>query len=180
MRQGPNLPSLAPNSLYPTRDNGYLLIAANNDAIFQRLLNAMQQPELAKDPRFCSIRVRAEKPNMKALDAIISEWTSQYEAVELEKIIRAAEVPVSRVYTIADIFDDPHYRARNMLPVVPHPSLGEVAQVGVVPRLSATPGSIRHTGPELGADTISVLRDELRIDQQRLDAMLREGVVRDR
>lgn len=177
-RVGPNLPSMAPNSLYPTRDNNYLLIAANSNPTFERLLKVMERTELLADPRFCSIRVRGEKANMQALDAIVGEWTSLYDAVELEQMILAAEVPVSRVYTIADIFEDEHYRARGMIPDVPHPELGEVAQIGVVPRLSATPGKIRHTGPNLGADTVSVLRDELGIDDGSIEDMLRDGVVK--
>src|SRR5690606_260257 len=177
MRVGPNLPSMAPNSLYPTRDNNFLLIAANSNATFERLLKLMGRLELLQDPRFCSIRVRGEKPNMTDLDAIISAWTRQYDAVELEQMIIAVEVPVSRVYTIADIFDDPHYQARGMIAHVPHPQLASVAQVGIVPRLSATPGSIRFTGPDLGADTVSVLRDELGIDDKIIDDLLREGVI---
>ena len=178
MRVGPNLPSMAPNSLYPTRDANYLLIAANSNATFERLLKLMNRRELLQDPRFCSIRVRGEKPNMLALDAIISEWTQQYDAVELEQMIIDVEVPVSRVYTVADIFDDPHYQARSMIAQVAHPQLESVAQIGVVPRLSATPGTIRFTGPDLGADTISVLRDELGLQDEAIDSMLSAGVVR--
>jgi crotonobetainyl-CoA:carnitine CoA-transferase CaiB-like acyl-CoA transferase len=73
----------------------------------------------------------------------------------------SAEVPGSRVYTIADIYQDPHFAARHMLVQVPHPRIGHTTQVGVVPRLSATPGRIRHTGHDIGADTEAVLRDEL-------------------
>lgn len=178
MRVGPNLPSMAPNSLYPTRDANYLLIAANSNATFERLLKLMNRLELLQDPRFCSIRARGEKPNMLALDAIISDWTRQYDAVELEQMIIDVEVPVSRVYTVADIFDDPHYRARSMIAQVAHPQLESVAQIGVVPRLSSTPGTIRFTGPDLGADTISVLRDELGLQDEAIDNMLSAGVVR--
>jgi len=178
MRVGPNLPSMAPNSLYPTRDANYLLIAANSNATFERLLKLMNRLELLQDPRFCSIRARGEKPNMLALDAIISEWTRQYGAVELEQMIIGVEVPVSRVYTVADIFDDPHYQARGMIAQVAHPQLESVAQIGVVPRLSATPGTIRFTGPDLGADTISVLRDELGLQDEAIHSMLSAGVVR--
>jgi crotonobetainyl-CoA:carnitine CoA-transferase CaiB-like acyl-CoA transferase len=177
MRVGPNLPSMAPNSLYPTRDNNYLLIAANSNATFERLLKLMDRLDLLQDTRFCSIRARGQKPNMTDLDAIISTWTRQYDAVELEQMIIAVEVPVSRVYTIADIFDDPHYRARGMIANVPHPQLESVAQVGIVPRLSVTPGSIRFTGPDLGADTVSVLRDELGIDDKTIEDLLRDGVI---
>lgn len=159
-REGSNLPSMAPNSLYPTRDGGYVLIAANSNPTFDRLVRVMAQPELLTDPRFCSIRKRGEKPHMQALDAIIASWSSRFEATELEAMLQRAEVPSSRTYTIADIYEDPQFAARAMLQRVPHPVLGHTTQAGIMPRFSATPGRIRHTGPALGADT-DAIRQEL-------------------
>ena len=156
-REGPNLPRMAPNSLYPARDGGYVLIAANNNATFERLIRLMGREDLQKDERFSSIRARGEPVHARALDAQIAAWTSGIEGAELEAMLLAADVPSSRVYTIADIYADPHFAARQMLQQVPHPKLGHTTQVGVVPRLSATPGRIRHTGPALGADTQDVL-----------------------
>ena len=118
----------------------------------------MGQPQLLDDARFSSIRRRGEKANMKALDALIADWTRGLDATELEALLLRAEVPASRVYTVADIYQDEHFAARRMLQA--HPVLGHTTQVGVVPRLSATPGRIRHTGPELGADSTAV-RQEL-------------------
>ena len=157
-REGPNLPSMAPNSLYPTSDDGYVLLAANSNPTFERLLRVMQRTDLLQDPRFASIRSRGDKANMRALDAIIAQWSSQFTGPELEAILQAAEVPSARAYTIADIYQDAQFTQREMLQRVSHPSLGHTTQVGVVPRLSATPGRIRHTGPDLGADTVAVRR----------------------
>ncbi|WP_295529315.1 CoA transferase, partial [uncultured Pseudacidovorax sp.] len=159
-REGPNLPSMAPNSLYPVQGGGYVLIAANSNRTFERLVRLMGQPGLLDDPRFSTIRSRGEKPHMQALDALIAQWTASFDGAELEAMLQEAEVPASRIYTIADIFQDPQFAARAMLQQVPHPALGHTTQAGVVPRLSATPGRIRHTGPELGAHT-QALRDEL-------------------
>lgn len=156
-REGPNLPRMAPNSLYPSRDGGYVLIAANNNATFERLIRLMGRQDLQGDERFATIRARGEPAHARALDAQIAAWTSGMDGAELEAKLLAADVPSSRVYTIADIYDDPHFAARQMLQQVPHPRLGHTTQVGVVPRLSATPGRIRHTGPALGADTQAVL-----------------------
>ena len=178
MRQGPNLPSMAPNSLYPTRDGGYLLIAANSKPTYERLVAVMEQPELLTDPRYATIRKRGEKANMVALDATVAAWTAQHDGAELEHRLQAAGVPASRVLTVADIFADPHYQARDMLAQVAHPTLGHTTQIGVVPRLSATPGRIRHSGPELGADTAQVLRDELALTPQAIAALVEAGVVR--
>lgn len=158
-REGPNLPSMAPNSLYPTRDGGYVLIAANSNPTFERLVKVMAQPGLLTDERFASIRTRGQKSNMKALDAIIGEWTRQFDGEALEALLLQADVPAARAYTIADIYRDPQFAARDMLAQVPHPTLGHTTQVGIVPRLSATPGRIHRSGPDLGADTEAVKQE---------------------
>lgn len=157
-RVGPNLPTMAPNSLYPTADGGWMLIAANSNPTFERLAAAMGQPELLTDPRFADIRRRGEPDNMKAIDAIVAEWTRTFDTPALAALLQQAEVPSSPIYTIADIYADPHYAARDMLVKVPHPELGHTTQAGIVPKLSRTPGTIRHSGPEIGADTAEVLR----------------------
>lgn len=157
-RVGPNLPTMAPNSLYPTADGSWMLIAANSNPTFERLVNAMGQPQLLTDPRFADIRTRGQPDNMKAIDAIVAEWTRTLDTATLASVLQAAEVPSSPIYTIADIYADPHYAARDMLVKVPHPQLGHTTQAGIVPKLSGTPGAIRHTGPDIGADTAEVLR----------------------
>jgi crotonobetainyl-CoA:carnitine CoA-transferase CaiB-like acyl-CoA transferase len=158
-RVGPNLPTMAPNSLYPTADDSWILIAANSDAIYTRLVELMERPDLLEDSRFSSIKARGRPENMRALDGIIGEWTSGHVSTELERMLRQAEVPTSRIYTIADIYQDPHYAARQMIVKVPHPTLGHTMQAGVVPKLSRTPGSIRRTGPDTGAHTQQVLEE---------------------
>lgn len=156
-REGPNLPRMAPNSLYPTKDDSYILIAANSNPTCQRLMQAMGRLDLMQVPEFASIRARGEHANARALDQIIAEWTRQHLCTDLANILEAVGVPNTRVYTIADIYQDPHFLERNMLVKVPHPKIGHTTQMGVVPRLSRTPGSIRHTGHELGQDTTDVL-----------------------
>ncbi|MBK6558737.1 MAG: CoA transferase [Comamonadaceae bacterium] len=178
MREGANLPSMAPNSSYPTRDGGWVLIAANSQPTWRRLVAVMQQPALLTDPRFETIQARGKPEHMKAIDALIAEWTRGFDAAPLEELLREGEVPTTRVYTIADIYADPHFQARDMLQQVPHPVLGHTTQSGVVPRLSATPGGIRHTGPDLGADTRTVLTDELGLGAERIDELAAAGAVR--
>lgn len=168
MREGSNLPSMAPNSSYPTADSGWILIAANSQPTWRRLVALMQQRQLLSDPRFETIQARGRPENMRAIDEIVAAWTRQYEAKDLEEMLRQAEVPTSRVYTIRDIYADPHFRARDMLHQVPHPVLGHTIQSGVVPRLSDTPGRVRHTGPELGADAELVLKKALLLSDEKI------------
>lgn len=174
-RNGPNLPAFSPNSLYPTADGNYVLIAANNKATYERLVEVMQRPDLLTDPRFSTIRARGE--NMALLDGIIADWTRQYTGAKLEAMLVEAEVPVSRVFTMAEIFDDTHYRARQMLLDIAHPILGTTTQPGIVPKLSETPGAVRHAGGEPGAHTLEILRDELHYDEPRIQQLLESGVV---
>ncbi|MNV86989.1 Bile acid-CoA hydrolase [compost metagenome] len=115
---------------------------------------------------------------MQAVDAIVADWTRLRPGVEVEALLQQAGVPVSRVLTVEDIFADPHYRARDMIATVEHPQLGSTRQVGVVPKLSRSPGRIRHTGPALGGDSASVLASELGLEPQAIAALIASGIVR--
>lgn len=174
MRQGPNLPNVAPNSLYRTSD-GYVLIAANNDATFTRLAEALSQPGLVTDDKFCNVRLRGE--NAAELDAIVNEWTAQHTGADVERKLIEASVPVSRVFTIADVFEDPHFKAREMLLDVEHPTLGKIKQTGIVPKLSETPGSVRFCGPEVGADSAAVLAKELNYSAHEIQGLFDKSVI---
>ena len=177
-REGSNLPSMAPNSSYPTADGGFVLIAANSQPTWRRLVALMQRPELLTDPRFETIQARGRPENMKAIDRVIADWTRGFNGHTLEQMLRDAEVPTSRVYTIADIYADPHFAARQMLQQVPHPTLGHTTPMGVVPRLSRTPGAVHRSGPDLGADGADILRDELRLSPERQQNMIQSGAVK--
>ena len=176
-REGANLPSMAPNSLYPTRDGGWVLIAANSNPTWKRLVALMQQPELLTDPRFETIQQRGKPENMKAIDAIVGQWTRGFDTAPLEVLLREGEVPSSRVNTIADIYADPHFQARDMLLQVPHATLGHTTQSGIVPRLSATPGSVRHTGPDLGIDGANILKTELGLSPDAINQLVACGAL---
>jgi crotonobetainyl-CoA:carnitine CoA-transferase CaiB-like acyl-CoA transferase len=174
-RVGSNLPSTAPNSLYPTQDGSFVLIAANNDVIFKRLAQAMDQPELSTDERYATQRARAAR--VKEVNKIVEDWAAHYSAAEIETRLIAAEVPVSKVFTIEDIFHDPHFKQREMLVQVPHPEFGELTMMGVVPKLSDTPGKIRHAGHKVGQDTNEVLQKKLGLNEDELNDLLKQGVI---
>ena len=176
-REGPNLPSMAPNSSYPTRDGGWVLIAANSQPIWQRLVALMQKPELLTDVRFETIQARGRPEHMRALDALIADWSRGFDAAALVKMLQQAQVPATLVYTIADIFRDPHFQARQMLQQVPHPQLGHTVQAGVVPRLSATPGAIVRSGPDLGIDGADVLGSDLQLSPEQVQQLVQSGAV---
>ena len=176
-RAGPNLPGQVPNTLYPSADGGYVHIAATTQALFKRLIGVMGREDLIADARFATPRARGRNPDV--LDPIIAEWTSRHTAADLEKIlVEEADVPASRVFTMADIFADAHYRARGMLAEVADAELGSVRLAGPVPRMSATPGAIRWAGGRIGADTREILRAHAGLTDERIDALAAAGVVR--
>jgi crotonobetainyl-CoA:carnitine CoA-transferase CaiB-like acyl-CoA transferase len=125
--------------------------------VFRRIAAAIGEPQLADDPRFKTALARVD--NEDAIDDRITRWTSQHTCGEAEMKLHAAAVPAARIYTVADIFKDPHYAARGMLARVPDDDLGEVTLANVVPKLSETPGAIRHSGHRVGQDTRRVLME---------------------
>ncbi len=174
-RAGSHLPGNAPNSIYPTRDGSYVLITAASDAVFRRLARAMSREDMIEDPRFASGIARAE--NTAACDDIVSAWTASLDIAQVEQALDAAKVPAARIYTVADIFADPHYRARDMLVDVEDDVLGTVTLAGIVPKLGNTPGRIGWVGRDTGADTKDVLRDELELSEADIEALARAGII---
>jgi crotonobetainyl-CoA:carnitine CoA-transferase CaiB-like acyl-CoA transferase len=176
-RCGSRLPESTPNNLYPTGDGQFIHVTAMGDAVFRRLAEAMGQPALAHDARFATATARST--HVDEIDDLIAQWTNARPLAELEQVLEQAAVPAMRIFTIADIFADPHYRARGAIVRAPDPELGTVAMAEAVPRLSQTPGAVRHAGHRLGEDSRTVLRDWLGLDSAALDALQASRVILD-
>ena len=174
-RCGSRLPESTPNNLYPTADGQFIHVTAMGDAVFRRLTQAMRQPGLADDPRFSTGTVRSQ--HHADIDDIIARWTSGHPLAHLEPLLVDAAVPATRVFTIADIFGDSHYRARGAIVNAPHDDLGSVSMANVVPRLSGTPGRVRHAGRRVGQDTRRVLSELLGLAAGELDRLAATGVI---
>lgn len=174
-RSGPVLPNVAPSNLYQTKDHKYALIAANADNVFRRLMKAIGKEELTEDPRFATHHARGE--NMKDLDAIIEAWTCQRNCCDVLALMDEVGVPASSIYTIADIANDPHYRARDMLLTINDPELGDIKMQGIVPKLSATPGSVDWTGPRLGEHNDEIYKGLLGLSDQEIQELLKEKII---
>jgi formyl-CoA transferase len=172
-RTGAILPKIAPSNVYPTADDSFMVIGANQDTVFRRLAAAMGGA-LVDDPRFATHVARGE--NQDELDRLIAEWTVTIKSEELIETLRAAGVPVGRIYRAPDMLDDPHFLAREAIVRVPHPQLGDLAMQNVTPRLSATPGRVSWCGPELGEHNDEVFRD-LGLSDDELGALQSAGVV---
>jgi crotonobetainyl-CoA:carnitine CoA-transferase CaiB-like acyl-CoA transferase len=174
-RTGSRLPESTPNNLYATADGSFIHITAMGDAVFRRLAEAMGQPALADDPRFSAATARSQ--NHEDIDDLVGKWTATRDLAELERILERSAVPATRIFTIADIFGDPHYKARGSIAAAPDADFGTVAMANVVPRLSQTPGAVRHAGHRVGEDTREVLRTLLGLDEARIDTLEREAVI---
>ena len=175
MRAGSRLPGNAPNNLYPTGDRQYIHITAASDAVFRRIAGVIGEPALSADPRFRTAVARAE--NEDAIDDVITRWTLEHSCAAAEQKLHAAQVPAARIYTVADIFSDPHYAARGMLARVPDDDLGTVTMPNVVPTLSATPGAIRHSGHRVGQDTRRVLMELAGLTATDISALEAERII---
>jgi formyl-CoA transferase len=153
---GTRLPGVAPSNVFGSRDGQLVVIAANHDALFARLCQAMGRAELASDPRFATHRARYD--NQSALEAEIQAWAATYTAAEIDAALARASVVCGRVNSIAEVFADPHVRAREMLVSHEDPELGTFLGPGVVPKFSRTPGAVRWSGRwQAGCDNGDVL-----------------------
>jgi crotonobetainyl-CoA:carnitine CoA-transferase CaiB-like acyl-CoA transferase len=173
---GSRIGSAVPSNVYTTRDGKHLAVAANADNIFRRLCAAIGRPELADDERFASHWARFE--NVDELDAIIGSWVAERDAADADRVLNEAGVVCGPVYSVADIFADPHYQAREMLVSMRDELLGELVMPGVVPKLSKTPGELRHPGSwQLGAHNEEVYGSLLGLDGAQLADLAAAGVI---
>jgi crotonobetainyl-CoA:carnitine CoA-transferase CaiB-like acyl-CoA transferase len=164
----------APGNIYRTRDGKLASIAASTQSIFERLCNALGLPELVADPRYATNERRVE--NRDALDAIVARAIGTLDLEQLRAKLDAHEVGFSPIYDTADIFEDPHFRAREALVSVPDDQLGSVRMQNVVPRFSGTPARVRHAAPAQGAHNAEVFAS-LGIPPGRQEELRRKGVI---
>ncbi|MBC3242553.1 CoA transferase [Pseudomonas lurida] len=154
-RSGGALPGIAPSNTYLTADGAYVVIAGNSDPIYKRLMHTIGRADLAEAPEFAHNDGRAAKSGL--LDAAITHWTSSLSIDQVLSALEAAEVPAGRIYSVADIVNDPHYQARDMLLKAELPGGVSVKMPGIVPKLSQTPGGVNWQGPTLGQHTDEIL-----------------------
>ncbi|AOM87545.1 CaiB/BaiF CoA transferase family protein [Acinetobacter baumannii] len=155
-RSGGSLPGIAPSNTYRTKDNAFVVIAGNSDPIFKRLMHVIGREDLANRPEFEHNDGRAQQSDL--LDAAIESWSRQHSIDEVLQQLEKAEVPSGRIYSVADMVNDPHFNARDMLLSTELPDGQVVKMPGIVPKLSETPGQVKWRGPELGEHTESVLK----------------------
>jgi formyl-CoA transferase len=173
-RAGNALPGITPSNTYATRDGKFVIIGANNDAIFKRLMTTMGRSDLANDATLATNAGRV--PRTAELDRAIEDWTRTHDLDAVLAALDAADVPAGRVYDADDILRDTHYAARKMIEQWKLPDGKPMKIPGVVPKLSDTPGGTRWLGPSLGEHNDDVLGRLGYSDAERVE-LRRKGVI---
>jgi formyl-CoA transferase len=171
---GSALPGIAPSNAYLCKDGAYALIAGNGDSIFKRLMTVIDRADLGADATLADNTGRVLR--VAELDAAIGLWTAAHNVDEVLAALDAASVPAGKIYTVADIAADPHYQARGMIQQVQMDDGSTLAVPGIVPKLSRTPGSHRRNAPNVGQDTLAVLR-EVGLTPAQIQALYDRGIV---
>jgi succinyl-CoA---D-citramalate CoA-transferase len=173
---GTGLQGVAPSNIFKSSDDTWMVIAANADKVFRRLCEAMGQPELADDERFSTHLARGEHQN--ELEGIVAAWAGRHTAADIDRILNEAGVICGPIYTIADIFEDEHYRARDMLVRHEDPEFGEYVGPGIVPKFSETPGDVRWSATwEEGSHNREVYGGLLGLPDEELERLKEQGVL---
>lgn len=154
-RTGNVMPGITPSNTHTTRDGKHVIIGANGDAIFKRLMQVIGRGDLANDPQLVSNAGRDARA--AEIYAVIGQWVVTNDESEVLRMAAEAEVPASRIFSVADMFADPQFQARGMLEAALLPDGKPFHIPGVVPRLSETPGGTEWIGPSLGEHTSAVL-----------------------
>ncbi len=173
---GTGLKGVAPSNIFKSRDGKWVVIAANTDNVFRRLCEAMGQPELADDARFSTHLARGD--HQEELEGIVAEWAGRHDADEIDRVLNDAGVICGPIYTIADIFEDEHFREREMLVEHIDPEFGPFIGPGIVPKFSETPAEVRWSAPwEHGSHNREVYGNLLGLTDEELRELVEEGVL---
>ncbi|APU31229.1 formyl-CoA transferase [Ectopseudomonas alcaliphila JAB1] len=170
---GSALPGITPSNSYPCNDGSYVLIAGNGDSIYKRLMSLIGRDDLGNDPRLAQNDGRSQHAEL--IDGAIAEWTAQRSRDEVIEALKGARVPAGYPYTAADIVQDPHYLARQMIEQV-QTSVGPLKVPGVLPKLSRTPGRIGTGGPQLGEHSDDILAG-LGLSAEQVAGLRERGII---
>ena len=174
-RQGNANPGIAPAETFRTRDGQWLVINAGTDNVWRRLIRLMGREDLDRDPRFGSARARAT--HYAQVNPIVGEWVAAHDLDDLLGRLEREQVPATRINSIADVVADPHVRARGNVIETVLESGRRLLSIGVVPKLSESPGRVASPAPALGAHNEAVYRGLLGMDEAQYESLRRERII---
>ena len=173
-RTGSRSTNAAPRNAYKTKDGKWVCLSASTQKMTERLFRSIDRADLIDDPRY---RTNAERVKRAAeLDAIIGAFVAERTQAENVAFFEKEEVTIGPIYDIAQIVEDPHVLARELVADYPDTDMGAFPQHHVVPRLSGTPASIRAQAPQLGEHNRALLA-EIGIDDAAYEKLLAAGAV---
>lgn len=173
-RTGSSLPGIVPSNTYRCRDDRHVVIGANSDGLYQKLMRAIGRPDLADDPRMTHNDGRAR--HAKELDGAIEAWTTRHDQPHVLQALVDADIPSGPINSAADLFDDPHVQARGMLEPITLPDGSTLKVPKIVPMLSRTPAQSHFAGPDLGAHNEEVY-GRLGLQAEDLERLRADGVI---
>jgi formyl-CoA transferase len=174
-RTGNSAPFTAPRNAYQTKDGVWLGLSASAQSIAERTMRIIGQAHLVDEPWFRDHEGRLA--HAEELDELIQDWIGARTASEVLEAFAGQEAAIAPVYSIADIFNDPHYNAREAITTVNHPQLGPIKMPNVIPKLEKTPGRIESPGPELGQHNQEILQGELGLSDAEYHDLQKQGTV---
>lgn len=174
-RNGNRTGNSSPIGSYRTADGRYMVLSVSTDRVWVRMAQATGHPEWATDPRYSTNPERTRRPD--EVDAMVGEWFASLPASDCQRILDEAGVPVSPIYSIADIFEDEHYQAREDIISPADPDIGAVPMPGILPRFSRTPGGVRFVGPGLGEHNDAIYGGLLGMSDAEQASLRSEGVI---
>lgn len=165
----------APRNAYETKDGHWVAVSTNAPSIVRRVLTLCGGPEVADDPRFQTAQGRVE--HIDEVDGIVASWVARHDLRTVLDEFEKAEAAIGPAYTIDQIFEDPHYRAREDIVEVEDQDLGKIRMTNAFPYMSATPGRVRHAGPKKGQHNSDVFGQDLGLSPADLKELEDEGVI---
>ncbi|HZG71882.1 MAG TPA: CoA transferase, partial [Chondromyces sp.] len=165
----------SPAGTFQTKDGHWVVLVTSSDRTFERLAKAMNREDMLTDERFYTNSVRLQ--HFELTNGIVADWVKMFDRDDLQKLLDEHGVPISPIYSIEDIFKDPHYKERENIVEIAHPRLGTIKMPGIVPKFSETPGKIRNVGPDLGEHNEEILADLLNYSQSDIVSLKKNGVI---
>jgi crotonobetainyl-CoA:carnitine CoA-transferase CaiB-like acyl-CoA transferase len=174
-REGTRLSGIVPTGTYVCKDDVYVIIGANGDNLFKRLMAAIGRPEMASDPRFEHNDDRV--PWADEIDQAISDWTLRLPSTAVIRILESAAVPVGPIYSAKDMMADPHFQARGLFQEVDLGGGDKVRLPAILPRLTETPGSLEWPGPQLSAHNREIYGGLLGYSDEEIEKLSAAGII---
>ncbi|MGI9286663.1 MAG: CaiB/BaiF CoA transferase family protein [Pseudomonadales bacterium] len=171
---GTTVTGIVPTNTYRSRDGQFIIIGGNGDSIFKRLMIAVGRNDLATDPRLANNSGRVE--HEAEIDTVLASWCAGQDAKNILELLEEQRVPAGPIYSVADMFNDPHFQARELFEQVE--INGKPLDLpAILPKLSATPGRTDWPGPQLGSHTQEVLEDILGLDADTIAELSASQVI---